>query len=152
MFGRAQQSAALTSCLSGSHEQSGGAIQRRCSWQLAARTSIACVWLYQGLWCKVVAPNQAHHEVVASLPGLTEHAVPYALAALGAIETMIALWVLSGTWLRRAAIVQTVLLVAMNAGGLVCAQSAIHDPAGMLTANAVLLALAWGIAIPRGNR
>src|SRR2546421_341596 len=35
-----------------------------------ARLAIAAVWLYQGGWCKLVAPNERHLQVVADVPGV----------------------------------------------------------------------------------
>ena len=35
-----------------------------------ARLAIAAVWLYQGGWCKLVAPNERHLQVVAGVPGV----------------------------------------------------------------------------------
>ena len=35
-----------------------------------ARLAIAAVWLYQGGWCKLVAPNERHLRIVAGVPGV----------------------------------------------------------------------------------
>jgi S-adenosylmethionine:diacylglycerol 3-amino-3-carboxypropyl transferase len=51
--------------------------------------------------------------------------------------------VLSGRSLVLGAIVQTLLLVAMNVGGLVWGREQIADPAGMLVQNLAFLALVW---------
>ncbi len=45
--------------------------------------------------------------------------------------------------MRQAAIVQTVLLVAMNAGGLIWAWRLIPDPPGMILQNFAFLMLIW---------
>ena len=65
------------------------------------------------------------------------------LIALGLVECGIAAWVLSGHKMRQAAIVQTVLLVAMNAGGLIWAWRLIPDPPGMILQNFAFLMLIW---------
>ncbi len=45
--------------------------------------------------------------------------------------------------MRQAAIVQTVLLAAMNACGLIWASGLIPDPAGMVLQNFTFLLLIW---------
>ncbi len=111
--------------------------------RLLARTSIALVWLYQGLWCKVLGQAPRHQAVIASVPFLSPAAGHWALIALGLLESVIALWVLWGRRLRLAAILQTALLVAMNAGGVVWASHLIPDPAGMILQNVAFLVLVW---------
>jgi len=113
---------------------------------LIARAAIASVWLYQGLWCKVLAAAPQHQAVLAAVPLIPQQATHAALITLGLIETAIAGWVLSGKRRSAAAAVQTGLLVLMNAGGLYWAQDQLHSPGAMVTANAVLIALAWEIA------
>ena len=86
-------------------------------------------------------PNQLR--VVTAVPrfGATFGA-PF-LLTLGVVETLIALWVLSGLWPLICALTQTVLLVALNFNGLIWARRMIHDPAGMVVKNAAFLVLAW---------
>jgi hypothetical protein len=71
---------------------------------------------------------------------------------LGAVETCLALWVLSGLRPGLCALVQIGLLVSMNSAGILWARRRIHDPAGMLLKNAALLVLAWvGAALQMGS-
>jgi len=107
------------------------------------RLSIALVWFYQGLWCKVLGGISRHEAVIASVPLIGPAAGHTVLIALGLLECGIAVWVLLGRWMRRAAIVQTVLLAAMNAGGLIWAAHLIPDPAGMILQNFTFLLLIW---------
>ena len=65
---------------------------------------------------------------------------------IGAIEVAIAIWVLVGAAPIAAAGVQTVLLVAMNVGGLLWARDSIADPGAMITQNFAFLALVWVVA------
>ena len=107
------------------------------------RLSIASVWLYQGLWCKLLGRMPRHQAVLTAVPVLTGIRARAALLFLGAAECGIAVWVLSGRHPRQAALVQTGLLAAMNAGGLVWARRLIADPPGMLLQNLVFLLTAW---------
>jgi hypothetical protein len=45
--------------------------------------------------------------------------------------------------MRPAALVQTVLLIAMNAGGTIWARRLIPDPGGMIVKNLAFLVLIW---------
>ena len=106
-----------------------------------ARAALASVWLYQGLWHKLL--HAGHHaEITAQVP----FEGPFLLPTLGVAECALAFWILSGRHTRRCAWAQTILLVTMNVGGLAFATAMIPDPVAMITQNAVLLALAWRIA------
>ena len=107
------------------------------------RLAIALVWLYQGLWCKVLGGVPRHEAVIAAVPFIGPAAGHSTLITLGLLECGIGLWVLSGRWMRQAAVIQTVLLVAMNAGGLIWAAHLIPDPAGMVLQNFTFLLLIW---------
>lgn len=115
------------------------------------RLSIALVWLYQGLWCKVLGRAPGHAAVISAVPLIGPGGSRVALIALGLVECAIAVWVLWGKRMHQAAIVQTVLLVAMNAGGLIWAWRLIPDPPGMILQNFAFLMLAW-VAAERGYR
>ena len=113
------------------------------------RLSIALVWLYEGLWCKVLGGVPRHAAVISSVPFIGSAGSRIALVTLGLVESGIAAWVLSGRRVRQAAIVQTVLLVAMNAGGLIWAWHLIPDPPGMILQNFAFLMLIWVVAEDR---
>ena len=108
-----------------------------------ARLAIAAVWLYQGGWCKLVAPNERHLQVVADVPGVGPARARTVLAMVGTVEVALAAWVLSGRAPRTAAAAQTALLGAMNGGGLLFSRRTIPEPANMLTQNLALVALIW---------
>jgi uncharacterized membrane protein YphA (DoxX/SURF4 family) len=105
--------------------------------------SIALVWLYQGLWCKVLARVPHHLAVVTAVPFIGANAGRVALVLLGLIESGLGIWVLTGRQQRLAAATQTVLLAAMNAGGVVWAWRLIPDPAGMILQNLAFVLLIW---------
>jgi uncharacterized membrane protein YphA (DoxX/SURF4 family) len=107
------------------------------------RGAVAGVWLYEGLWCKLLGgdPNQLRIVEQAPFPGPT-HGKLF-LKALGAVETGLGLWALSGIAPRTCAIAQTILLVTLNANGLLWSRHLIHDPAGMVVKNFAFLVLVW---------
>jgi hypothetical protein len=73
------------------------------------------------------------------------------LALVGAAEVLIALWGLSGWRARRAALVQTVLLLSMNVVELTYARPLLLWPAGLIPVNALFLAIAWAAAELRSD-
>ena len=113
------------------------------------RISIALVWIYQGLWCKVLGQAPRHQAILNTLPVLTSAEAHSVLIALGLLECGIAVWVISGWRPTQGALLQTALLVGMNAGGLIFAARLVADPAGMLLQNFTFLLLAWIAAADR---
>jgi hypothetical protein len=107
------------------------------------RGSIALVWLYEGLWCKIFGRMGSQEEVVAAVPKFgARFAAPF-LKALGVSEVALAVWVATGFEPGACALVQTVLLILLNGNGLLWARHIIHDPAGMVVKNAAFLVLVW---------
>lgn len=105
--------------------------------------AVAAVWLYEGLWCKLLAgePNQVR--VVSAVPQFGPRFGGSFLKILGIAEVLLALWVISRLAPVVCALAQTVLLVALNIGGLLFARELIHDPPGMLVKNFAFLVLVW---------
>ena len=107
------------------------------------RAAIAAVWLYEGLWCKLLGREPRQLQVVEAVPRFGPRVGGLFLKALGVVETGVALWALSGIAPFWCALVQTLLLVALNLSGVVFARHIIHDPPGMLVKNFAFLVLAW---------
>ena len=110
---------------------------------MVPRIAIAGVWIYQGLWCKLLGHAPHHQKIVEATPFLNSSWARPFLLALGMFECVLAAWVLSGIRAREAAVVQTILLVSMNAIALLRARNLISDSVGMLLQNFVFLVLAW---------
>ena len=110
---------------------------------LLPRIAVASVWIYQGLWCKVLAHAPRHREIAEATAFLTPSQAHKAIVATGILECFIAGWVLSGIGSREAAVVETLLLALMNTAALSRARNLIPDPAGMLIQNSAFLMLAW---------
>jgi DoxX-like protein len=110
---------------------------------LLSRVAIALVWLYQGLWLKLLGGGPRHQKIVGAVPFLNTSQARQALLALGFLECFLAVWVISGFRAREAALIETLLLGCMNAAGLAWARNLIPDPVGMLLQNFVFVVLAW---------
>lgn len=118
---------------------------------MLVRGAVAAVWLYEGLWCKVLGRERRQVQVVEAVPRLGPLVGKRFLFALGVAETALALWVLSGVTPGLCAVAQTALLVALNTNGLLWARHIIHDPGGMVVKNVSFLLLAWvGAAMSGG--
>jgi len=115
------------------------------------RIAVAAVWLYEGLWCKLLRGEPREFEVVKAVPHYgPRFGVPF-LMTLGVVEVSLSAWVLTGVAPLLCAVAQTVLLVSLNANGLIWARDVIHDPRGMLVKNFAFLVLAWVAAsLPAG--
>jgi hypothetical protein len=107
------------------------------------RCAVAAVWLYEGLWCKLLGREKRQLEIVHAVPRYGPLAGAAFLNVLGAVEVAVALWALSGAGAVACAVVQTLLLVALNTGGLLWARRLIHDPGGMVVKNLAFLVLVW---------
>lgn len=118
---------------------------------LLVRCAIAAVWVYEGLWCKVLGRTPHQRAIVEAVPFLGSSRGPAFLRVLGVVECGLAAWVLSGWEPFWAAAVQTALLVGMNANGLLFARRLIHDPAEMVVKNFVFVVLIW-VAAAQGSR
>ncbi|HEX2293063.1 MAG TPA: DoxX-like family protein [Gaiellaceae bacterium] len=105
--------------------------------------AVSGVWLYHGLWCKLLAGCPEQVDIVAAVPGLRGSRARPVLLTIGFIETALAVWVVSGRRPRAAAAVGTALVAGMNSGGLRFGKSHIPAPKTMLAENAAFLALAW---------
>jgi hypothetical protein len=105
------------------------------------------VWLYHGLWCKLLERCPDQVAVVSDAPVVGGRRARTSLRALGAIEVALAAWVISARRPRAAAWAQTALLVTMNGGALAFARRHIPQPNVLLAENAAFLALAWWAAV-----
>lgn len=114
------------------------------NWWCLLRAAVALVWLYQGLWHKIVAVDARHLEIVASAPSFLPPRL--ALGMIGGVETLFAVSILAGWRQRLFAWLQIGMLAAMNAAGILCAGDKIPDIGGMLTMNLVFALTIWGLA------
>ena len=119
---------------------------------IVIRGSVAAVWLYEGLWCKILGRVRSQVDVVTAVPRLgPRFGVPF-LKTLGVVEISLAVWIMTGIAPGLCAIAQTSLLFVLNANGLMWARHVIHEPAGMVVKNIAFLVLVWvGGAIPGGR-
>jgi hypothetical protein len=73
---------------------------------------IAAVWLINGFVCKVLNVVPRHREIVARILG-EAHASSFTII-IGALETLMAIWILSTIMTRLNAIMQIIVIATMN--------------------------------------
>jgi uncharacterized membrane protein YphA (DoxX/SURF4 family) len=105
---------------------------------IALRLSIAAIWLYEGLWLKILHPSPHELAVVEAVP-FGKLSPAQVLALIGAGETLMGLGVLSGLYPRFLAWFQGSVLVLMNGIGIAFSHGAIADPVGLVLKNLPLL-------------
>jgi len=110
---------------------------------LLIRSAIALVWLYEGLWCKLLGKMPHQVDVVAAHPLFGPASAARVLKLIGVVEVALAVWVMGGWAPSLAALAQTVLLVGMNANGLLFSRHHIPDPGGMVVKNFAFIVLMW---------
>jgi hypothetical protein len=118
---------------------------------LLIQISLAAVWLYEGLWCKLLGGVPHQLQVVEAHPLFNARTAGLVLRALGVVEVGLGVWVLTGWQPVLCALAQTALLVFMNVNGLLFARRFIPDPAGMVVKNFALVVLMWVAADRAGG-
>lgn len=110
---------------------------------LLVRLSVAAVWTYEGLWCKLLGRMPSQFAMMIELPRCTPERAVLLLRLLGLVEMSLALWVLSGDAPAACALAQILVLITLNGNGLLWARHLIHDPGGMVVKNIAFLVLVW---------
>ena len=114
--------------------------------------AVAAVWLYEGLWCKVLGRERRQLQIVEAVPYFGPRVGALFLTTLGAAEIGLGVWVLSGIAPGPCALTQTLLLATLNASGLIWARHILPDPGGMVVKNFAYLVLVWVAAgLSRGT-
>ena len=105
--------------------------------------AVAAVWFYEGIWCKLLNGQPRQVRVIEAMPHYGARIGKKLLKLLGLFEAAIGVWVLTGIAPIVCAVVQTLLLVTLNACGLLWARRFIDDPGGMVVKNFAFLVLVW---------
>ena len=122
---------------------------RRRGWIAALTCMVASVWMFHGLFNKLMGASPRHLLIVQAVPGLGGNVGRFALVGVGIVEVAIAVWILSGRRARVSAAVQTVVLLSMNVVELTWARKYLLWPAGLVPVNLCFLGLAWANALLR---
>jgi uncharacterized membrane protein YphA (DoxX/SURF4 family) len=106
---------------------------------------ISGVWIFHGLWSKILGGIPRHELIVARILG-DEFARPLTFL-IGCGEILLGLWVLSGRRALACAAFQTLILVAMNALEIRLANELLISAPGMVALNLLLIGTVWWLAL-----
>jgi uncharacterized membrane protein YphA (DoxX/SURF4 family) len=111
----------------------------------AARIIVGCVWIFHGLYSKLLRGIPRHRAIVARVLG--ERHADLATNVIGFGEIGLGVWFMTGWLPLPCAAIQTVALISMNTLEIVLAADLLISALGMLVLNAGLLVLVWYAAI-----
>jgi hypothetical protein len=113
----------------------------------AVGIAIGAVWVFHGLYSKLLHGVPRHRMIVARVLG--EGVAGPATVAIGVLEVALGVWVFSGRKRRACALTQTLAIVGMNALEILLARDLLISAPGMVILNAAFLALVWWWAVAR---
>jgi len=108
---------------------------------LALRILIGSVWVFHGLYSKLLDGIPRHRMIVARVLG--EEVSGAAIVAVGVCEILLGVWVFTHRLPRTCAAVQTLAIVAMNALEISRAPDLLISAPGMVALNLAFLSLGW---------
>ena len=111
----------------------------------AIRYGIASIWLFHGLFAKLLGLIPRQQAIVGRVLG-TDHSRS-ATAVIGVVEILMAFWIISGKWPRWCAAAVTLMLAGMNTFELTFARDLLLAPAWMVGANTLLAGMVWYVAL-----
>lgn len=106
------------------------------------RVVLAAVWLYNGLWLKVLSVDAHHLQIVTSVVHGTAFDAGTVLRSIGLCETLLGLGILSGLYSRFVSYFQICIILLMNLLGIVFGGGAIEHPIGLVISNLPTIACA----------
>lgn len=109
--------------------------------EAAIRIFIAGVWIFHGLYSKILDGIPRHRQIVGKILG-EEIAAP-ATILIGVMEVLLGCWVLSGLYRRTCAAAITSALICMNTLEIMIAQELLISAIGMVALNLSFIAVVW---------
>lgn len=109
---------------------------------------IGCVWVFHGLYSKILDGIPRHRMIVGRIFG--EDLAKPVVMTVGMLEIALGLWAWSGRWRIPCAAVQTLAIVTMNTIEILRAKDLLISAIGMLLLNGAFLVLVWCWALRRG--
>lgn len=116
-------------------------ITKQTSLQRIATILIAGVWIFHGLYSKILNGIPRHKMIVGEILG--ETFADAAVIVIGVLEILLGCWVLSRLRRRLNATVQTLALVSMNTLEILLAREFLISAGGMVLLNLCFIALIW---------
>lgn len=108
---------------------------------LALRILVGSVWVFHGLYSKLLDGIPRHRMIVARVLG--DEIATVATFGIGVLEILLGLWAFSHRLPRTCAAVQTAAIIAMNTLEIARAPDLLISAPGMLVLNAAFVAIGW---------
>ena len=115
------------------------------TFHLASQIVIGSVWVFHGLYSKLLNRIPRHRLIVGKILGATR--AVWATRAIGVLEVLLGIWAYTGWKPIECAVVQTAAIVAMNLLEILIARELLISALGMVILNIGFLALVWHWAI-----
>jgi hypothetical protein len=108
---------------------------------LLAQIGIGSVWIFHGLYSKILNGIPRHRLIVGRILGIKKAAV--ATKTIGLLELLLGGWVIAGWHPVWCASVQTAAIIAMNSLEIFLARELLISAIGMVALNFGFLSLVW---------
>jgi hypothetical protein len=107
----------------------------------AAQIVIGSVWVFHGLYSKILNGIPRHRLIVAKILGGSNAGI--STKVIGVLEVLLGLWAFTGWQRVGCAVVQTAAIVGMNTLEICLADELLISAAGMVILNLGFLTLGW---------
>lgn len=102
---------------------------------------IGSVWVFHGLFSKLLSGIPRHRQIVGRILG--EGIADQATFVIGMLEIGLGLWIFSRLWRRSCAALQTCALVSMNFLEITIAPDLLISAVGMVLLNLAFISVIW---------
>ena len=106
-----------------------------------AQVGIGSVWLFHGLYSKLLNGIPRHRLIVGKILG--KEIAGIATKTIGLLELILGAWAIAGWHPVWCASVQTAALIAMNSLEIILAREFLISAAGMVALNLFFLVVVW---------
>ncbi len=120
-------------------------ILQSANFQLASQILIGAVWVFHGLYSKILGGIPRHRRIVARILG--ERIAGPATVIVGGLEILLGVWAFTGFARVECAAVQTAALVGMNVLEIARARDLLISALGMVLLNLGFLVVIWHWAL-----
>ena len=112
---------------------------------MMSQALIGGVWVFHGLYSKILNGIPRHQMIVARILG--ERFAHSATKLIGCAEVLLGVWVFTGMAPAECAALQTLALISMNTLEIMLARSLLISAFGMVLLNLGFIALIWRWAL-----
>ena len=115
------------------------------AFRIAAQIVIGCVWIFHGLYSKILNGIPRHRRIVAKILGDANAGISTRM--IGLLEVLLGLWAFTGLQPVGCAAVQTAAIVGMNTLEIWLAGELLISAVGMVILNLGFLTMVWNWAL-----